>query len=269
MLSIAVNIAVAAILSAIIVGVSSPVYTVSRTLMTGLSISHAVMAGGLVGIYVQYVLNTSIPPEIVSIAFVITLALFTAELTERGYDPDTAGAISLAISTFFLVLFTYLSGPYAFRAWSIVVGTSVIITSRDLLTLAIAAVITVFVLAAFHRELMYVAFDPEGCKALGYNIRFYRYVEYATLALVVTTLTYTLGIIVSHVLIAAPGIVSINFSRRRYLEVATGIAMITTLGGYGLSYLMNTPSSLGVGIIATFFIILGEILKIYRKRAKS
>jgi len=266
MLSIAVNIAVAAVLSAIIVGVSSPVYTVSRTLMTGLSISHAVMAGGLIGIYVQYVLNAAIPPEIVSIIFVIILALFTAELTERGYDPDTAGAISLAISTLFLVLFTYLSGPYAFRAWSIVVGTSVIITSRDIVTLAIAAIITIFVLVIFHKELMYVAFDPEGCKALGYNLRFYKYVEYAMLALVVTTLTYTLGIIVSHILIAAPGIVSINFSKRRYFEVATGIAMVTTLGGYGLSYFINTPSSVGVGIIATFFIIVGEILKIHKKK---
>jgi len=269
MLNIAVNIAIAAILSAVIVGISSPVYTVSRTLMTGFSISHAVMAGGLIGIYLKYVLNAPIPPEMISIAFVMVLAIFTAELTERGYDPDTAGAISLAISTLFLVLFTYLSGPYAFRAWSIVVGTSVIVTPRDIITLAIAALITIFIIAIFHDELLHVAFDPEGCKALGYNVRFYRYVEYAVLALVVTTLTYTLGIIVSHILVAAPGVVSLSLTRRRYFYTATIIAMATTLGGYGLSYFMNTPSSVGVGILATFFIVFGEVLKIYKNKAKS
>jgi len=243
------------------VGISSPMITFSKNLMAGFSFIHGVLAGGLLATYFYYVLGVPTPPEVITLVYVIILAFIVSELIEHGYSTDAASAISTSISAMFSVFFAYLSGPYASRAWSIIVGTSVIITPREIVLLVVFLVLLVMIHAMFRREIMYISFDPEGAYTLGYNVRFYRYVIYISIALVVVALTYTLGIIIAHILIATPGAVALSISKKNYLQTSIIISSIIGVVGYSVAYILSMPPSVGVGIIASTVLIVGEAIK--------
>ena len=63
------------------------------------------------------------------------------------------------------------------------------------------------------RELKYIAFDEDGAKALGLSIRFYRYLFYSLIALAASMLSSTIGVLVTHVIMAVPGALFLRFSK--------------------------------------------------------
>ena len=268
MLIILVNLIIAALLSSLMVGIASPMITFSKSLMAGFSFIHGVLAGGLLATYLYYVLDLTVPPpEVITLLYVIAIAFLVGELIERGYSTDAASAISTSVSAMFSVLFAFLSGPYASRAWAIVIGTSVIVAPKDIILLTVFLVLLVIIQVLFKKELMYISFDPEGAYTLGYAVRFYRYIIYISIALVVVALTYTLGIIIAHILIATPGALALSISRKRYLQISILIALVISLAGYILAYVMGTPPSVGVGLMASGVLIVGELFK--RRGIKS
>ena len=269
MLTIIVNLFLAAFLSSLMVGMTSPVITFSKSLMAGFSFIHGVLAGGLIATYLIYAVGVTIPPEMITLLYVLIMAFLVGELIERGYSTDAASAISTSMSAMFSVLFAYLSGPYASRAWAIIIGTSLIVTPSEIVLLAVFLVLLSIIVVLFRKEILYTSFDPEGAYTLGYAVRFYRYVIYASIALVVVALTYTLGIIIAHILIATPGAVALSISKKKYLRVSILIALIIGLLGYFLAYIMSTPPSVGVGVVSSMILIFGEVYKIRGFHSRS
>lgn len=259
----------AALLSGLLVGVSSPLLTIARTLMAGLSMIHNVLAGGIIAIYFYYVHGISIPLFIMSVTYVILIALITAELIERGHSPDTAAGLTVAISSTITVLFGYLavtkSSIAISRAWSLVVGTSAIITGFDILLLVCSTLLVISLVTIFRKEIIYIAFDEVGARAMGLNVRFYRYVLYIIIAIMAITLTMTIGIIVAHIIIVAPGALALQVTKRHYWIFSLITALIITIGGYFMAYVAYLPPSGGVGVLAATSLILSEVIKLWRK----
>ncbi|RLG85040.1 MAG: hypothetical protein DRO18_06405 [Thermoprotei archaeon] len=259
---------IASLLSGVLVGISSPLLTLAKTLLTGLSMIHNVLAGGILAVYLYYVCGVSIPMIYIALMYVITVAILTAELVERGYPPDTAASVMIAISSAITVVLSYFvaikSSIAIAQAWSLVVGTSSIVTISDISLLIVATTVVGVLVLFFRREIIYIAFDELGARSMGLNVRLYRYVLYTVIAILAITLTMTIGIIAAHITIAAPGALALQLSRRKYTQLSVLIALIITLGGYVFAYITYLPPSGGLGIFAAATLILSELLKVKR-----
>jgi ABC-type Mn2+/Zn2+ transport system permease subunit len=265
MVNILVKLYMAAILTASLSGFSSQLMTVSRVVMLGLALLHAVLAGSLVGIYLVYAHSFPIPVPIISILFAILLALLAAELVERKVSTDAAVGIVAAISTTLIATFGYLDSilsPIAVsEAWSYVAGLSAIVRDEDLLTLLLINIIVAPIVITLRNEFIYIAFDEDGAKAMGLRARLYRYMLYGVCAIVSATLAMSLGVFVSHVVLVVPGALALKIGKGSFYKASISIAMLAMLIGYSLAYIISLPPSSGVGIVATILLIVAQVVK--------
>jgi ABC-type Mn2+/Zn2+ transport system permease subunit len=265
MVSLLAKLYLAAILTASLSGFSSQLMTVSRAVMLGLALLHAVLAGSLVGIYLVYAHSLQLPIPLVSILFAILLALLAAELVERKLSTDAAVGIVAAISTMLIATFGYLNSilsPIAVsEAWSYVAGLSAIVKDEDLLILLLINIIVIPIVIILRNEFIYIAFDEDGAKAMGLRARFYRYTLYSVCAVVSASVAMSLGVFVSHVILVVPGALALKIARFSLYKTSLGIAMLAMLVGYTTAYMLSLPPSSGVGIVATVLLIITYMVK--------
>lgn len=253
---------VAAVLTATLAGALSHLMTVSRVVMLGLSLLHAVLAGSLLGIYVVYVYGLLVPVPLLSIAFTVSLALLVAEMVERRFSTDAAAGVAAALSTTLIAVFGYLDSlvsPTAVsEAWSYVIGVSTLIRETDLTILLLVNLVVAPAIFAFKREFVYIAFDEDGARAMNLRVRLYRYMLYGVCGVVSSALAMSLGVFVAHVALVVPGVMAVKLRRTSLHAASLLISLLTVLSGYGLAYLVGLPPSGGVGLIATALLILSQ-----------
>lgn len=249
-----------AALSGLLVGSVSVMLTISRSMMFGLTMLHSILGGAILGVYLNAALGIGLPVSLVATLTAIALSIMMAELVERGFTEDTSTAFSIATATTITIVFGYLasyvSSTAVAEAWSYVTGASSIASLEDVLKIVVAIVIVLPVTQLIFREFKYIAFDEDGAKAMGFNIRFYRYVFYALAAVTASTLSSTIGVLVTHVVLAVPGAVALRYSGRGSLLVCYGVAVALMLAGYLLARFLGIPPSGGVGILSALAILV-------------
>lgn len=248
-----------AAVSGLLMGSISAPLIMSRSVMFGLTILHSILGGAILGVYLNVVLGVGVPIPLAATLSALLLSILTAELVEGGFAEDVATALSVAIATTMTIVFSYLasyaSSTAVAEAWSYVMGTSAIATAEDLMKIIVASVIVIPVMHLIYKEFKYISFDEDGAKALGLNVRFYRYVFYALTAVAAATLSSTIGVLVTHVVLAVPGAVALRVSRRMYAQVSYGVAVALILAGYLLARWINIPPSGGVGVLSAIAIL--------------
>ena len=263
------RILISTILSSGIASLVSPLASLSRSIMAALQMLHAVIAGGFLGVLLYY-LGAPLPPVVITLIFTILSSLLVAELVERGFTQDSAAAISAFISSVTASISGYMAArisPTALsEAWSFLVGSAILIRTEDLFILITVLFIVITLVAIFYKELIYISFDEEGARAMGFHVRYYRYLLYVLLSLVAVSLSISLGAIVAHVLLAAPGSIStrIASSIRQIFSISLSIALVGGVMGAIIAYYLALPPGASVGIVIT--LCYGVFIYIIRKR---
>lgn len=248
-----------AALSGLLVGSISMMLTISRSVMFGLTLLHSILGGAILGVFLNSAVGLGVPVPLISTLTALILSVMVAELVERGLPEDTATAFSVAVATTITIVFGYLashvSSTAVAEAWLYVTGTSSIASPEDIVKTSFAIVIVLPVIHIIFRELRYIAFDEDGAKAMGLNVRFYRYVFYGLAALAASTLSSTIGVLVTHVVLAVPGAIALKYGKRVGLPLCYGAAVAVMLSGYLLARSLAIPPSGGVGIISATLIL--------------
>ena len=249
-----------AAVSGVLVGSVSAPLVMSRSTMFGLTMLHSILGGAVLGVYLNIVFGLGIPIPLAATISAILLSIMTAELVEKGFAEDAAIALSVAVATTITIVFSYLasyvSSTAIAEAWAYVTGTSAIATIDDLLKVVVAAVIVAPIMLLIFREFKYISFDEDGAKTLGLNVRLYRYVFYALTAITASTLSATIGVLITHVALAVPGAVAMRLSRKSHLTISFIVALALMLVGYFLARMINIPPSGGVGILSALMIVV-------------
>jgi len=249
-----------ALVSGLLVGAVSPVLVVSRSVMFSLTLLHSILGGAILGVYINVVFNLSLPIPLVATATAIIFSILAAELVERGLPEDTATALSVVLSTTLTIIFSYyastLSSTALAEAWSYVMGSSALVTPEDVFKTYITLIVVAPVIHLLWLEFKYIAFDSEGGEALGLNVRLYRYTLYSLIALSASVLASTIGVLVTHVIIAIPGALALKISGRRVSLISYLISIILMFSGYLTARYLFLPPSGGVGIVASATILL-------------
>ena len=249
-----------AVLSGILIGsISMPMVT-SRSIMFALTMLHSILGGAILGIYLNIVSGMSIPVPVTATLTAIGLSILAAELIERGFAEDVAIALSVSIATTITIVFSflaaYLSSTAIAEAWLYIAGTSAIATIDDFSRILTASIIVIPLIHMISRELKYIAFDEDGAKALGLSVRFYRYLFYSLIALAASILSSTIGVLVTHVIMAVPGAVALRFSKRGSPSISYLTAIGLMVVGYLFARVINIPPSGGVGIFSAMLILV-------------
>ncbi len=247
-------------LSGLLVGSISTLLATSRSVTFGLTMLHSILGGSLLGVYLNSFFNLDIPVPLVSTLVAICLSIIVGELIERGFSEDMSIAFAVSIATTMTIVFGYMASQISSiavsRAWSFIAGTSAITTLEDLYKSTLTTFIVLPIVHLFFHEFKYIAFDEDGSKAMGLNVRIYRYIFYSLASVSAAILSSTIGVLATHAVLAVPGILSLKIFKKHIIPSTYISSVIIMLAGYYLSSLLAIPPSGGIGLIS-ILIVLG------------
>jgi zinc transport system permease protein len=245
---------IVASLSGLLVGSISMILTTSRSITFGLTLLHSILGGNILGIYINTIFNLAVPVPLISTIVAICLSIIVGELVERGFSEDISIAFSVSIATTMTIVFGYMSSQLSSlaisRAWAYIAGTSAISTLEDLFKIALTSLIVLPFIHLFYREFKYIAFDEDGSKAMGLNIRIYRYTFYGLAAISAAILSSTIGVLATHVILAVPGVLSLKVFKRFSIPFTYISSIGIMILGYYIAGLLKIPPSGGIGLVS-------------------
>jgi ABC-type Mn2+/Zn2+ transport system permease subunit len=130
------------------------------------------------------------------------------------------------------------------------------------------AVPVLLVHVIFYKEFLFVSFDRETARTLGYNVRFWNLLLYLTLGVVIAYAMQFAGVMLVFNFLVLPAVTGLLLARsmRGIFTVAVGSGLLAALLGFSLSVPFDLPS--GPAIIAVSGVIALAAWA-YRAAAKS
>ena len=124
------------------------------------------------------------------------------------------------------------------------------ITRTDTLVLVAVTVPVLLVHAIFYKEFLFVSFDRETARTLGYNVRFWNLLLYFTLGVVIAYAMQFAGVMLVFNFLVLPAVTGLLLARtmRGIFVVAIASALLAALIGFSISVPFDLPS--GPSIIA-------------------
>lgn len=124
------------------------------------------------------------------------------------------------------------------------------ITRADTLVLLAIAVPVLLVHLIFYKEFLFVSFDRETARTLGYNVKFWNLLLYFTLGVVIANAMQFAGVMLVFNFLVLPAVTGLLLARsmRGIFTVAVAAALLAALIGFSLSVPFDLPS--GPAIIA-------------------
>lgn len=118
------------------------------------------------------------------------------------------------------------------------------ITNSDTLVLLAVAVPVLLVHLVFYKEFLFVSFDRETARTLGYNVRFWNLLLYLTLGVVIAYAMQFAGVMLVFNFLVLPAVTGLLLARSMagIFGVAIGSALLAAVIGFSLSVPFDLPS---------------------------
>ncbi len=170
-----------------------------------------------------------IDPVIGLLVFTIGAGIAIGILGKEIRERDIAIGIVMTLTLGLGVLFLSLYSGYAERAYSILFGTIVGISQSDVLVTVIFSILTIGVLLALFRPLLFSSFDPEVAEARGVPVRLLAIVFLVLVAITVSMSIQIVGILLIFTLLVGPVATAVRIVQRPVWAILLAIVL-------GLSY---------------------------------
>jgi manganese/iron transport system permease protein len=225
-----------ALLAAVLVGAVCAVLSCYLVLkgwaLMGDAVSHAVLPG----IVVAFVLG--LPLSVGAFAAGLLCAVGVGYLRDnsRVKEDTVMGIMFSGMFGFGLVLFTWIETDQHLN--HILLGNILGVSPRDLIEIAIIAVLTLSVVLLKRRDLLLYCFDPEHARAIGLPVGWLHYGLLILLSLTIVAAIKAVGIILVVAMLIAPGAIAFLVTRRfdQMLGVAATVAIGSSVAGTLISF---------------------------------
>jgi zinc/manganese transport system permease protein len=211
---------------------------------------HAISELGFTG--AAGALVVGIDPVIGMIGGSLAVGLVLGLLSLRGRERDSAIGAVLAFGLGIGVLFLSLYHGYATQATNLLFGSIVGVSSRQLLELAIVALIVMAGIAVLYRPLLFSSVDPEVAAARGVPLRALSVAIFLLLALTTAEAIQVVGVLLVLTLVITPAAAAQRLTARP--AVALGLSILIALGategGILLSLAQPWPTSFFISAIS-------------------
>jgi zinc/manganese transport system permease protein len=222
---------------------------------------HAISELGFTGAAGALVIG--IDPVIGMIGGSLVVGLVLGVLSLRGRERDSAIGAVLAFGLGVGVLLLSLYHGYATEATNLLFGSIVGVSDRQLLVLAIVALIVTAGLAAIYRPLLFSSVDPEVAAARGVPLRAMSIAIFLLLALTTAEAIQVVGVLLVLTLVITPAAAAQRLTARPgfALVLSILIALAATEGGILLSLAQPWPTSFFISAISFAVYVAARVVK--------
>ncbi|GHO60770.1 metal ABC transporter permease [Ktedonobacter robiniae] len=257
------NAYLAGTLVAIVAGIVGYFVVLRGLSFAGHSLSHIGFAGAtaaiLVGVSSLYGL----------LAFTIGSGMIMGWLGKRLQGRDVVTGIVLAWMLGLGVLFLSLYKGYATEAYAVLFGQVLGISQRDVIITLITTIVTLVVLFAIYRPLLFASLDEEIAEARGVPTQLLSLLFMVVLALAVTAATQVVGVLMIFALLVTPAAIAERLTSRPPLTILCSVVLsiLFTWLGLTVSYYLPYPVSFFITTFAFVTYVLVRLLPmLLRKR---
>ena len=166
-----------------------------------------------------------------------------------GVPPDAVIGVTYAVAAAAGILL--IAKARAGEAHDIFLQGNILgITHVDTLVLLSVTVPVLIIHAVFYKEFLFVSFDRETARTLGYNVRFWNLLLYATLGAVIAYAMQFGGVMLVFNFLVLPAVTGLILARSMggIFAIAAASALLAAALGFALSVVFDLPS--GPAIIA-------------------
>ena len=181
--------------------------------------------------------------------FALVLALLGAVAFGLGtrralVPPDATIGVTYAVAGAFGVLL--ISKAVAGEAHDLFLHGNVLgMTRRDSLEQLVVSVPVLLVHAGFYKEFLFVSFDPETARAMGYRVTRWNLLLYFTLGLVIAFAIQTAGVLVVFNFLVLPAVTGLLLSRS--MAGMFGWAVVSSVLAVVVGFVASVPFDLPTG----------------------
>lgn len=255
-----------ALIAGIIVGVllaTLGVYVVVRKMaFFGDGIAHASLAGIALGLLTGF---APLPVAVVY-AVVVALAIYWFERNTRLNSDTIIGIFFTASMALGVVLMSLIPG-FQPELISFLFGNILSISTSDVITVSILAIIILTWLLTFRKQLTYISLDKDSAKISGVNTTLHDVLFYIALAISVVLGVKILGIILVSALLLIPPATSrlLTGTFNSFFWIAGVVSILCVTLGLLLSFFLDAPSGATIILVATaVFFLVALVTKLAR-----
>ncbi|HDH05533.1 MAG TPA: metal ABC transporter permease [Nitrospirae bacterium] len=254
-----------ALLASVMVGILCPFVgnfvVLRRMSFFADAISHSAFAGIAAGAILG--IDLSVSSVVVAILIALLIA-FLSEKTSLSHDTVIGVAFSGAIATGMLIIGA-LKG-YRADLFAFLFGDILAITNSDLLLIFVVSILTVAILLIFLKPFLQITFNSDLARVEGINVRFFEYLLFLIIAIVITVSLKIVGIILVTSLLIVPAASAKNLaSSMKHLFVLSSLfGVISGITGLALSVYLNTSSGPTIVLVS-----IGIFFLTMLKRARA
>ncbi len=258
------NALLAGILSSVLFGVLGSVVTVKRIAGLAGAISHAVLGGiGLALFLSAKDIVPGIPPILGALVFAVAAAALIGVVSLKAKQrEDTVINAIWAIGMSIGVLFLAKTPGYA-DPMSYLFGNILLVSSKDLVLLSILDVLIIFLAWRFYPQLEASSFDEEFARTRGVNTDLVFLATLGVVAVAVVLVQTFVGIVMVIAMLTLPSGTA-GFGARNLksmMVIATVYAIVFSVSGLALSWQADLPTGAMVVVIAGAAFLVGSALR--------
>jgi len=254
---------VAAVLGGLVCGVVGVWVVLMNIPFVGVAMSHAAFAGAVTGLLL------GVNPLLVAAVFCLAASLLIGPMAERAdIEPNVSlGIIFSVVLGFAFLAIGLMRGPRS-DAHSLIWGSILLVSARDLVLMAAAAAAVLVFLGLFYKEIQAVLYNREVARAVGIPERALFFAMLVLCGLSVTANLNTIGglLIFSLVINPPSAAYQLTWRLRTMFVLSALFGVVSCLVGLVVSWLTDAPS--GAVIIITSSVIFGIALLLSPKRRR-
>lgn len=222
------------------------------------AISHSAFAGIAAGALLG--IDFSISSVVVTVLVSLMIA-YLSEKTTLSHDTIIGIAFSGAIASGMLVI-GMLKG-YRSDLFTYLFGDILAITNTDLILLFAMSLLSVAVLLFFSKPLLQITFNRDLARVEGVHVRFFEYLLFLIIGIVITVSLKIVGIILVTSLLIVPAAAARNIatSVKRLFVLSCIFGLFSAVAGITASIYFNTASGPTIVLVSIllFFITLMKL----------
>lgn len=254
-----------ALLASVMVGILCPFVGNFVVLRRMSFFSDAISHSAFAGIAAGAILGIDLSMSSIVVAILIALLIaFLSEKTTLSHDTVIGIAFSGAIATGMLII--GMMKGYRRDIFTFLFGDILAITTADLLLILIFSVLTISILLTFLKPFLQITFNRDLARVEGVNVRFFEYLLFLIIAVVITVSLKIIGIILVTSLLIVPAASAKNLasSMGRLFVLSSIFGIVSGVVGLIASIYLNTSSGPTIVLVS-----IGIFFLTMLKRAKT
>ncbi|HNR68644.1 MAG TPA: metal ABC transporter permease [bacterium] len=242
------------------------VYVVLRGMsFIGAGISHASFGGVALGFFLR------INPFHTAVVFCLLVAWLIGWVSERQrLREDAAVGIFFASTMAFGVLLVGLLKGVQIDLFGYLFGNILAISSTELLSMVVLALVVFTVIVFFYKELLLLTFDAEMAAVIGLSVRGFNFIFLTLLALTIVLSIKAVGIVLVSALLVIPAASAAQLTDRfrNMMIVSVVFGVVSCWVGLFLSAVLDIASGATIVLTATFFFFVSMLISPQRKKMR-